>query len=73
MVFFIVACHLPDKEEEQIGQTLKQQISNQGSRALGELYEVEVSTFLLDSGAGGQEKVQNWNSRLINGVEWDSH
>lgn len=69
MVFFIVACHLPDREDEQIGQTLKQQISNQGSRALGELYEVEVSTFLLHSGVGGQEKVQNWNSRLLNGAK----
>ena len=43
MVFFIVACHLAGKEEEQIEQSLRSQIAGAGSRALGEVYSVEVS------------------------------
>lgn len=44
MVFYIVACHLADKEDEQVEQQLRQQCIGQGSKALGEIYNVDVST-----------------------------
>lgn len=71
MVFFIVACHLANKEDEEVGQILKNQISSQGARALGEVYDVDVPNFQLNYMIGGQEKVQNWNFRLLNGTERD--
>lgn len=43
MVFFIVACHLAGKEDEQVEQVLRNQCIGQGSKALGEVYSVDVS------------------------------
>jgi hypothetical protein len=46
MVFFIVACHLANKEEEETEGVLRTQISGGGTRALGEIFSVDVSISL---------------------------
>jgi len=43
MVFFIVACHLPDHEEAQIEQVLNNNCIGSGPRSNGELYPITVS------------------------------
>jgi hypothetical protein len=47
MVFFIVACHLAGKEDEQVEQTLRNTCIGQGSKAFGEIYSVDVITIYL--------------------------
>ena len=71
MVFFIVACHLADKEDDQVEQVLRGQVAS-SMKQLGEVYAVDVTTLCWWShSVGGQEEVQDWHTRLLNGVEWD--
>jgi hypothetical protein len=67
MVFYVVACHLANKEEEQVERVLRSQLGT-GAKTNGELYNIEVRIYLI-----GEDGCSNCECRSIRAGSRSAH